>query len=213
MTYSDTPDPTRLPVKTRFLGGAVCLDFANTTEMLRSATPNDWLTSYEVLLVWSRARDTLSAGAIERLSRRDRQHPAAADEVFARSIAIRSDIRDLGLALAGGRVAADILRRINPRLAGLPPQPAIKAIRNRSYGRFALRGDRLDEPLWPILWSLTALLTSPDAGRVGRCEGHGCGYLFIDTTLNRSRRFCSTEGCGNRTRVRRHYERQHSVSE
>jgi predicted RNA-binding Zn ribbon-like protein len=33
-------------------------------------------------------------------------------------------------------------------------------------------------------------------GRVGVCEGEECEWLFIDTSKNHSRRFCSTTECG-----------------
>jgi predicted RNA-binding Zn ribbon-like protein len=207
VTRSTRPDTNSLPVETRFLGGAVCLDFANTTEQLRSATPEDWLASYEVLLAWSRARGTLGVDAVERLARKAAHQPAAVRAVFAQALAVRTEIRALAAALVDGKSAPKILRRLNVWLEGLPPQPAIKVLAKDGRGRFELGGDRLDEPLWPILWSLTSLLTSDEITRVRRCAGHGCGYYFVDSTLNRSRRFCSTEGCGNRMRARRHYER------
>jgi predicted RNA-binding Zn ribbon-like protein len=207
LAHLDLLDPATLPAGTRFLRGAICLDFVNTTEQLRSGTPNDWLSSYEVLLVWSQARGTLSIDAVERLARRAGRQRAAASEVFARSCAMRSDIRALAGALVDRRRVAKMLARLNTRLVDLPPQPAINLPGKGRRGHFGLRGDGLDEPLWPVLWSFSALLTSDDAARLGRCEGHGCGYFFVDTTLNRSRRFCSTEGCGNRTRARRHHER------
>jgi predicted RNA-binding Zn ribbon-like protein len=51
------------------------------------------------------------------------------------------------------------------------------------------------------------LLRSADVTRVRRCAGRGCGWLFIDTTRNRSRRWCRTDDCGNRERARRHYRK------
>jgi len=210
LARSDLLDPVTLPAGIRFLGGPICLDFANTTERLRSETPNDWLTSYEVLLAWSRARGTLAVDAVERLARRARRQRAAAFEVFAQACATRADIQALAGALADGLPVASVLGKLNTRLVALPPQPAINMRGEGRRGHFGLRGDRLDEPLWPVLWSLTALLTSDDAARVGRCAGHGCGYFFVDTTLNRSRRFCSTNGCGNRTRAKRFHERHRS---
>ncbi|MCE7985865.1 MAG: hypothetical protein DYG89_32200 [Caldilinea sp. CFX5] len=41
-----------------------------------------------------------------------------------------------------------------------------------------------------------------------QCEDErGCGFLFIDTSKNRSRRWCSMESCGNRAKVQRHRRR------
>jgi predicted RNA-binding Zn ribbon-like protein len=64
-------------------------------------------------------------------------------------------------------------------------------------------------PLHLVARAVADLLTSPRLSRVGRCEGVGnCGWLFLDTTKNRSRRWCSMEGCGSRAKMRRYYARR-----
>ncbi|HSH12932.1 MAG TPA: CGNR zinc finger domain-containing protein, partial [Desulfurivibrionaceae bacterium] len=62
--------------------------------------------------------------------------------------------------------------------------------------------------LWPIVRSAAELLTSEKLERVGQCAGDSCGWLFLDTSRNRSRRWCEMEHCGNRAKARRHYRRQ-----
>jgi predicted RNA-binding Zn ribbon-like protein len=71
-----------------------------------------------------------------------------------------------------------------------------------------LPGVALAEVLWPVLWSLTALLTSEDAGRLGCCRAQGCGWFFVDESPNHSRLWCSSEVCGNRERARRAYAKR-----
>jgi predicted RNA-binding Zn ribbon-like protein len=70
--------------------------------------------------------------------------------------------------------------------------------------------DALDRMLWPVAYSAADLLTQPDLlARVGECaDDRGCGYLFLDMTKNRSRRWCDMKDCGNRAKARRHYEKQ-----
>jgi predicted RNA-binding Zn ribbon-like protein len=51
------------------------------------------------------------------------------------------------------------------------------------------------------------LLLEADLSRIGECESDTCGFLYLDTTKNRSRRWCDTRICGNRARVRRHRRR------
>src|SRR5262249_7663417 len=199
-----------LPVGTRFLGGLVCLDFANTTEQLRSDRPYDWLTSYAVLIAWSRARGTVELEAVKRLADRAKRYPSAAKEAFERALIARHLIRDFAAALADKKSVIEPVRHLNVLLERAPPQPAIEMPRKGTRGRFELPGANPGEPCWRILWSFTALSTSDASSRVRRCEGRGCGYYFVDVTLNRSRRFCSSAGCGNRARARRHYQRQRS---
>jgi len=64
--------------------------------------------------------------------------------------------------------------------------------------------------LAPVVESAAALLTSPDLSRVRECESETCGWLFIDRSRNRSRRWCDMTVCGNRAKVRRHYQRTHA---
>ena len=61
----------------------------------------------------------------------------------------------------------------------------------------------------PRLLALQALelLQSPHLHLIRRCEGAGCGWLFLDRTRSDSRRWCSSSDCGNRDRARRHYAR------
>jgi len=61
--------------------------------------------------------------------------------------------------------------------------------------------------------SAAELLTSDNVDRVRECEDdRGCGYLFIDQSKNRSRRWCSMESCGNRAKARRYYARLQAIN-
>lgn len=62
-------------------------------------------------------------------------------------------------------------------------------------------------PAWLALTEF-ADLRAAAAGRIRRCEGHGCVLWFLDTTRSGSRRWCSMQSCGNRSKVRRHRARQ-----
>lgn len=50
------------------------------------------------------------------------------------------------------------------------------------------------------LFGLTMMVCEHGATRIGRCAATGCDNAFIDTSANRSRRFCSTR-CSTRTNV------------
>jgi predicted RNA-binding Zn ribbon-like protein len=44
-------------------------------------------------------------------------------------------------------------------------------------------------------------------GRVRECAAPGCGTLYLDTSRNRSRRWCSMERCGARSKAQTYYHR------
>ena len=50
------------------------------------------------------------------------------------------------------------------------------------------------------------LLTSDLLGSVGRCPS--CGWLFLDTSKNHSRRWCSMQICGGSAKSRAYYRRR-----
>ncbi|MGH2700601.1 MAG: CGNR zinc finger domain-containing protein, partial [Actinomycetota bacterium] len=60
--------------------------------------------------------------------------------------------------------------------------------------------------LWPVVQAAIELLTSDALQRVKRCGR--CSWLFLDATKNRSRRWCSMEGCGTNEKSQRFVERR-----
>ncbi|MCC8956792.1 ABATE domain-containing protein [Bradyrhizobium sp. Pear77] len=193
-------DPAR--AATQFFGGRVCLDFANTLDWRTSNDPQELIPDYTALLSWSERRGTLPLAAIRKL----KAHSASSLAVAAMHKAhdLRRDIWAISDALRGGR-SVD-LRLVNRMLAAAPRQPDLVR-QDRGY-RHALAGTDVTEPLWPVLWSLTALVASDDASRIGCCEAEGCGWFFVDESPNRTRRWCSSEVCGNRERARRAYAKR-----
>lgn len=50
--------------------------------------------------------------------------------------------------------------------------------------------------------ALASMVIEDGMARFGRCASDTCDDVFVDTSKNRSRRYCS-EGCSNRSNVRR----------
>ncbi|MEM9196836.1 MAG: CGNR zinc finger domain-containing protein [Pseudomonadota bacterium] len=64
-----------------------------------------------------------------------------------------------------------------------------------------------------IALSAAAILTDRrEYGRIKRCPGDNCGWLFVDETKNGRRTWCSMQSCGNRAKAARHYARRKSAS-
>lgn len=195
-------DPARALLQ--FFGGRVCLDFANTMDWRTSEAPQELLPDYATFLYWSSKRGVLPAAAVARLRVQGRQRGAAAAVVLEEARALRAEIWTAAEALCGGKAAPPAA--FNRRLAALPAQPRL--IRSGAGYVHDLPGKSLEEPLWPVLWSLSALLTSGDAGRLGFCQAEGCGWFFVDESPNHARTWCSSEVCGNRERARRAYAKR-----
>jgi predicted RNA-binding Zn ribbon-like protein len=78
-------------------------------------------------------------------------------------------------------------------------------------GRLDIEWRRRDAPGRVLALDAAELLEHEvSRGLVGVCEERlvgRCAWLFLDSTRNHSRRFCSMKECGNRAKQRRHYQR------
>ena len=137
------------------------------------------------------------AGAGDAVLRRARQLRTALRGIFS-AVATHAEADNADLAILNGEVAiAMCFARIERE-----PQTA------RYVWGWSDDEGRLDRALWPIARSAADLLTSAELlPLVRQCGADDCRWLFLDTSKNRSRQWCSMTACGNREKARRHYER------
>jgi predicted RNA-binding Zn ribbon-like protein len=186
------------------------LDFTNTVDWHASDAPQELLGRYEDLIVWSRRAGLLDAAASGQLLREATRRPVAAAAVLKRAIAVRESLYRIAIAVLRERPpAADDLGRFNRELkAALAHLQVVNGPGGCTWSWESGAGE-LGAMLWPVLCSAADLLTSERRRRIGQCaDDRGCGWLFLDTTRNRSRRWCEMADCGNRAKARRHYRRR-----
>jgi predicted RNA-binding Zn ribbon-like protein len=195
-------------MSTEFLGGRLCLDFANTVDWRRRAEPEELLPDYLGLVDWSVRAGTLSPTEARRLATAARKHPRTAADAFATALVLREAFYRTVLAHAHGEIPPELdLAQVVYSYAEAVEKARL-SVDGASYEwTFDESAAELDRPWWPVAVSAVELLTSPELARVRECEGQGCGWLFLDESRSRTRRWCSAAGCGNRERVRRYYAR------
>ncbi len=97
--------------------------------------------------------------------------------------------------------------RLNALLAETTSRPYISTHDGRPpHLHYAGEGDPMDERVKAYTAAGLATLFCEDAGRIGRCAREGCRVVFIDTSRNGRRRFCSTK-CSTRVHVAEHRRR------
>lgn len=198
-----------MPRAFEITGGSLCLDLANTLDERRRAEPKELLASYEDLVEWGTEAGAIDARTARRLRREATRDPRAAARALVRARSLREELFRLFEAVVEGRGLPE------PSLAALDEALAAALAARRLVGRgagaaWAWREEEppaLDRVLWPVLVSAADLLTSGETGRVRRCEGAGCAWLFLDRSQNGSRRWCDMTVCGNREKARRHRRR------
>lgn len=67
-------------------------------------------------------------------------------------------------------------------------------------------------PRHRIVRGLVALTQRDDLDRLHQCEDAKCGWVYLDTSPRRNRRWCNTRDCGDRNRARAYYARQKAKS-
>jgi predicted RNA-binding Zn ribbon-like protein len=191
--------------------GWLCLDFANTADWHASRFPEEQLTSYAALVTWGRQAGQLAEPEAGALLQAAACRPEEAAATLARAIELREAIYRIFSAVAADDMpAADDLAFLNAALVEFLPRLRLAVVGGGFVWAWSGPEEALDPMLWPVAWSAARLLTSSELDRVGACDGEGCGWLFWDTSRNRSRRWCDMQTCGNRAKARRHYRRSQS---
>jgi len=185
-----------------------CIELTKTTKWQERDPDNERLPDYEALLVWARRHDVIGE-SIHRLRELAAEQPERAERVLERARALRPLLyRILSAAAAGEEPAAADAEELNRLLAEAARHRTIRIGPDSCEWSWEDSADPLEYPLWPVVWSLGELLTSEERPRLKQCDADDCGWLFIDASRNRSRRWCDMGDCGNRAKVRRFRERQ-----
>jgi predicted RNA-binding Zn ribbon-like protein len=186
------------------------LAFANTADWHASEQPVETMNTYADLLAWARQRDLLSDSQVQQLANQAQHRSEAAAFVLEQARALREVIYRIFSATSGDRTPDPTdLVLLTKVLRQALAQVQIIQVEGSYVWTWEAPADELDQMLWPVAHGAAELLTSELLDRVKECEDdRGCGFLFIDTSKNGSRRWCSMESCGNRAKVRRHRKRQ-----
>ena len=195
------------------IAGMPCLDFANTSSGRGTPLLLEHLYTYDLLLVWCGHAGLLSATTRSSLKRLAAAQPAAAARVLRRAIALREAIHTAGAALARGRQPpSSAVAVINRELALAMARARLRPADGVFVMDWAGKPPALDQVLRPLVRSAAELLLAPTGGRIKQCPGHGCGWVFLDQTKNRSRRWCEMDVCGSRAKIKRYRARQRKLN-
>jgi predicted RNA-binding Zn ribbon-like protein len=190
------------------IGGSPALDYANTLDWRLRAAPTELLVRYEDLARWGRCAGFLTASRARALRAWAAGHPREGARALRRAVQVREAIATLFQSVArDDRLPAGALAVLERACREAERERAL-----RPHGAGARWTWREGEPS-PLRPALAAaldaarLLVLDDVRRVRQCGDAQCGWLFLDTSRNRSRRWCTMEGCGNRNKARRHHRR------
>lgn len=165
------------------------LDFVNTREL---RPVEEQLDSPAALVAWLAERGLVAEGT--RATRAE----------LAEAIRVREALRDL-LAAQNG-LSADV--------GAASAEVDDGVCRAKLAARFVDSRSALVPAAGGVRGAVGAILAEVFAGqsdgtwaRLKACRADDCRWVFLDTSKNRSRAWCSMDSCGNREKVRAYRER------
>ena len=191
------------------LGGRPCLDFVNTLDWRGIDQPIEYLNNYQDLVLWSRHAGTISHQEAKILSQKSKAHLSKQTRILKKAIELRETIYRIFAALAVGKSAPKKdLAVFNTYLSAVMRYSQI--VKTQKGYRLQTGGEKttLDWILNPLIRSAADLLVSDERKRIKRCKDPACGWLFLDTSRNKSRRWCDMSDCGNRAKASRFYKKK-----
>ena len=176
------------------VGGDIALDLANTVNGPRDgALDEEFLRTPADLAAWA-----VHAGVVD-------APPPVDDVVLAQARELRGAVYAVFRAIAEGREP-------DPgALAALAEQHAAAVARSGlvpAGAHFALAWD--GDVIGPLAAAAVDLLRHGPLERLKLCDA--CPWLFLDTSRNHSRRWCSMNECGSRLKMRRYRERRRATA-
>lgn len=189
----------------RFIGGALCLDLANTVVHPLGPARHDRISDVRALTDWARAAVAFGAAGQEvgmdaRRATEDADMTTGAG--LGRAWSLRSAIDAAFRSSAGGLPigsgsAARLLAQAAPCVAAMCGADGMALVSGRRC---------VDDVLGLSALSAVRLLATLPNARLRACED--CDWLFLDLSRGGRRRWCDMAVCGNRAKARRQRDRR-----
>ena len=191
----------------KLAGGHPALDFINTVHDWTASEPHDYLCEFADAIRFGKAAGLLTRADDLGLRRRTphieltrmRELRALLKRIFQMRLSGRApsnmDLGKLSVDLAEAARATRLL--VATRTHRSHQVSVIREITSENAGNALLR--------LRIVEAAATLLVSDAMLRVKSCPT--CGWLFLDVSKNRSRRWCSMDTCGAVAKARRYYRR------
>jgi predicted RNA-binding Zn ribbon-like protein len=189
--------------KYQFVAGNLALDFVNTVAFRADpGKKKDHLQRSEDVHRWASQAQLPDRAAIS-------SGPLAETAALRRIRVVREQLFAVFHAIASDDpIPADTLARVGNALHDCWAKRCLSVEGAEVRWTWRSGARCTDYLLYPVLTAATDLLTSVSRGMVRQCEDAGCGWLFLDRSNARTRRWCSMADCGNRHKARKYYRRE-----
>jgi predicted RNA-binding Zn ribbon-like protein len=188
--------------------GHVCLDFTNTLDGRLKETQQEFLSSYSDLIAWGQQAQIVTDEEARRLLEEEARRPDDAKTTLQRAVTLREALYRIyeKVAEEAAPEESDLIILDTMLSQGMAQARILVEGDDFRWG-WEAQGEVLESVLWVVARATADLLTTDLRHAVRMCEAEDCGWLFLDTSKNHSRRWCSMKSCGNRAKARRYVAR------
>ncbi len=203
--------------KHKYVANNLSLDFVNSVsgrtvsgekDPLDYKVLDDKLKNYSDLIVWAHKAGIIDESGVEKLNRFAKKDPKSSYKVFKKAILLREAIYRIFISLVKREEPEDKdIELLNRECTRAREHQKLQFDSDRFKWELDLQNEDPENIIWQTALSASELLTSESLHRVKECGGDDCGWLFLDTSKNGSRQWCSMKDCGNLAKVRKFREK------
>lgn len=193
--------------ETRLDGGELCLDFVNTIPDRVDGTNRDHLANFNDLIYWAKKAKAIDQTLFTRLEKAGDAAERKAKDFFTEAIQLRSLIYRIFQPLSQKqKVKPSDLEAFNKLSKSYLAHLEIGNLKDGFSEQWNFEPQQFHIVSAPVFKSAYDLLLSDKLQRIKECPN--CGWLFLDTTKNGRRRWCSMQDCGSAVKALDYYYRK-----
>lgn len=177
-------------------GGALCLDFINTVSDYFIDEPVNYIQSEEEWITWL---------VRVKLLERDVQFKESSFDL-RKILELREILYHIFINyITKKTISASGLKKFNKYLEWANRHINIKLDEDRIVESFQYDSLSANNYLIPIIKSAKDLLISDSVKYIKQCGN--CGWIYLDKSKNRTRRWCNMKACGNKIKTQKYYRK------
>jgi len=188
-------------------GGALCLDFINTVHNRKDDPLPDFLHHSMDLTAWAYKVGLIDSKREKLLDSVAQNNLKKAEVTFKSALLLRELLYRIFYAITHNKkVGTDDLNSFNDHLRLCLSRVQLTEEKKSFNASLNLSENEFEQVTAPVVRDAYTLLLSDKLSRVKECPS--CGWLFLDTTKNGKRRWCSMKSCGSNVKALEWYYRQ-----
>jgi predicted RNA-binding Zn ribbon-like protein len=202
MHGNDSKHFERRPGALSLVAGKLALDFTNTESGRGGAEHLDHLQTAGDLVAWAVHAKIIGEKDAALARRIIKGQNKLAHQLTTRGRSLREMIYQINSHVVTGKPPVEkLLHSLTATHAEMLATATLTPHGDNYEWAWHPKSELIAAILGPITLSALNLLLDGDLSRIKQCRGNDCGWLFFDSTKNKSRQWCDMSVCGNRAKA------------